>query len=164
MEKYTIAASMIFVIVLLAPLDFFLKKSKIIFSIFLLLAALFNLRETQIYYKTARKQEWVKVIKTIVSNDQKKISIAMEGYYQGSPLEYYIRKLDLEKKIDIHYLNDFNDLKILVKDKDSVWLIHAGNLNLGEFTLNRHFAEESFSHANDLLQLVKLKQWPRAEK
>ena len=155
MRRYTIAASMVFSIIVLAPFDIFLKESKKLFATLVLLAALFNVWEVQNYFKSARKQEWEKVLNTILLNDKTQISIAMEEYYEGSSLEYYVRKMGLEKKITIYYLSDVNQLEAILKNKTQVWFIHAENLKLREY--DRHLSKESFSHPNDLLQLIKLK-------
>lgn len=157
MSKYTIAASMIFVILVLAPIDLFLKESKKLFYSLMLLAVIFNILGAHTYFTTTRKQEWKKTIETILLNDKAASSVVVEEYYDGSSLEYYIRKMELGKRIKVYYLSDFNQLKILLKDQGQVWFIHAGNSNPQGFNSNHYFSEESFSSTNDLLQLVKLK-------
>ena len=118
---------------------------------------MFNLWEIQSFYKNTKKEEWEKVIKTIVLNDQKKISVVLEGLFEGSSLEYYIRRMNLEERVEVYYLNDFNHLRTLIEDKKYIWLIHTGDLNLSKLTNDHHIIDESFSHTKDQLQLVKLK-------
>lgn len=158
MARYTIAASMIFVIIVLAPLDLFLKESKKLYLSLLLLAALFNIWEAHNYFKTMKKQEWVKAIETILSDDKSQSSIVVvQEYFEGSSLEYYIRRMGLEERINVYYLDDFNQLKNLLKDKEHAWFIHAGTANPQEFNSAQTFIEESFSQTYDRLQLIKLK-------
>jgi hypothetical protein len=157
MARYTIAASMIFVIIALAPMDLFLKESKKLYLSFLLLAALFNAWEVDNFFKTTKKQEWVKVIETILLDDKSQAPVVIQEYFEGSSLEYYMRRMGLEKRINVYYLDDFNQLKNVLKDKGHAWFIHAGNPNPQGFNNDHDFLEESFSNTNDRLQLIKLK-------
>lgn len=157
MARYTIAASMIFVIIVLAPLDLFLKESKKLYLSFLLLAVLFNTWEAHKYFKEAKKQEWAKALETILLDDKSPATVVVQEYFEGSSLEYYIRRKGLEKRINVYYLEDFNQLKGLLKDKDHAWFIHAGNSNPQGFNDSHDFREELLSDTYDRLQLIKLK-------
>lgn len=156
-ERYTIAASMIFAIIILAPMDLFLTESKKIFFSLALLASIFSIWGATTYFETTNKQNWHQTIKTILEKDNFSISIVVQEYFEGSSLEYYIRKMGLEKRIEVYYLKDFNQLKTLYKDQKQFWFIHAGNANPQGFLDDQYFNEESFSHTHDRLQLIKLR-------
>lgn len=155
--KYSIAASMVFVILILAPIDSFLKKSKKLLVILLLLAAIFNIWQISNYFHTVRKDEWKKMINTILQNERQQAVVVLGADYEESSFDYYIRKMNLKNRIKVYYLKDFNQLRLLFKDNQQVWFIQSYDGNPQRFINDRSFIEENFSNTNDQFQLVKMK-------
>lgn len=157
MGRYSIAASMVIVILILTPMDLFLKKSKKIFFSLILLAAIFNVYQTINYFKTVGKDQWTKAVQMMLANDQQKSIVVLEHYQEGSSLDYYLRKMDLKNRIRPYYLKDFNQMKFLIKGNDHIWFIYFGQKYPEGFNSDHYFIEEKFNQSHEYLQLVKLR-------
>lgn len=157
MGRYSIAASMVVVILILTPMDSFLKKSKSTYFFLIFLAVLFNVYQTLSYFKTMRKDHWTEAIQIIQESDQKQSIVVLEQFYESSSLDYYLRKRGLTNKIRPYYLEDFNQMKLLINDRDHIWFIYSGLTFPDGFNGDQYFVQESFSRPYEYLQLVKLK-------
>lgn len=157
--KYSIAASMVFILLILAPVDLLLKKSKKLFVVLLLLAGIISTWQISNYFRTAVKDEWKKAINIILFNEkeEKKAVVVLESYFEESSLDYYVRKMEIGNRIQVYYLKDFNQLRSLFKENKQIWFIQTENANPQGFNNDHSFIEERFSNPNDHLQLVKLK-------
>ena len=155
--RYSIAASMVVVILLLTPMDSFLKKSKTAFFFLIFLAALFNIYQTLSYITTMRKDHWTEAIQIIQDNDQEQSIVVLEEFYVSSSLDYYLRKMGLTNKIRPHYLEDINEMRLLINGRDHIWFIYSGLKFPDGVNDDQYFIQESFSRPYEYLQLVKLK-------
>lgn len=154
--RYLIAASMVVVILILTPMNSFLRKSKTAFFFLIFLAAVFNAYQSLNYFKSIRKDQWTKTIRIIQESDQKQSVVVLEQFYESSSLDYYLRKMGLTNKIRPYYLEEFNQMKLLIKGRDHIWFIYSGSKLPKGFNDDKYFIEESFGHSNEHLQLVKL--------
>lgn len=157
MERYAIASSMVIAILIFSPFDSLLKQSKMFFIALVLLVVCFNAYEISNYFKSIKKEEWTSVINVILKNDQQKAVVVLEEYIEESSMDYYVRKMNLEEKIQLHYLKDLREMKSLIKNHDHIWFIYSEALSPKELNDDQYFKEEKFSQPNQYLQLIKMK-------
>lgn len=157
MGRYAIAASMVIVLLVLAPLDLFLGQSRKFFMTLICLSLLFNMYQVSNYFQLTKKDEWSEVLKVILKNDQQDSVVILEDYYKESSMDYYLRKLDSKNTIRPFYLKDLNQMRFLFKDQDHLWFIYSKALPPEGFNSDQYFIEEKLSQPNQYLELIKIR-------
>jgi hypothetical protein len=148
---------MVIAILVLSPIDSILKKSNKLFISFTILVLSFNAYQIADYFQSIKEEGWVNVIEVILRNEQGKAIVVLEDYMEESSMDYYVRKMNVKNKIQLHYLKDLSDMKLLAKDQDHIWFIYSKEMALKGFNVDHYFTEENLGNSNQYLQLVKMK-------